>query len=253
MAEFAPVAPPKLLLDLKKKGALGKYHLLLAHDIVAQESLYREIFDDVDDSWYIIMDNSLIELGYPVNVDTMEKACSVVHTDVVVLPDYMKDPQRTAAASMSALVKWGDAGLGPFMYVLQADRDGVDWSQSGVFLSHPKVTAVGIPRIHVEQFGSRLSTLWELSVQLTGLSRGDMDCHMLGFSDDLLDDITCCRLPCIRGIDSAVPIRLGIGGDAINLMEKSHAPRGDFWDHATKANALAYDNLRVVREWISSS
>ena len=105
MAEFAPVAPPEMLLDLKEKGALGKYHLLLAHDVAARPDLYRAVFDDVHDT-YIIMDNSLIELGYPVTTDVMAKACEVVIPDVIVLPDVLNDMKLTLDYSVAAARSW---------------------------------------------------------------------------------------------------------------------------------------------------
>ena len=52
------------------------------------------------------------------------------------------------------------------------------------------------------------------------------------------------------GIDSAVPLRLGLEGIELKHDLQSHTPRGNFWDTAKYVTPLALKNLETVREWI---
>jgi len=74
--------------------------------------------------------------------------------------------------------------------------------------------------------------------------------HLLRFSDNLKDDISVARANGVNGIDSAVPIRLGLAGEIIHHTLPSHAPRGDYWETAKEATPEALANLERIRRWI---
>lgn len=247
MTEFAPVAPPEMLLSLKAEGLLGNYHLLLAHDIVAQEDLYAEIFDGFEG--YIILDNSLIELGYPAPLDMMTRAYDIVRPTVTVLPDYLTDSRRTIEAHRGAVWAWNREGLGPFMAVPQGRSVGEVCMCADQLTRLPWIQAWGIPRILTELAGSRI----EVVDYLLGLD-DNRKVHLLGFSDDLKDDIRCAKEPGVVGIDSAVPIRLGLHNirleDAVNDSEP-HIPRGKYWETAKEVTSMVRENLGSIRSWIA--
>jgi hypothetical protein len=126
--------------------------------------------------------------------------------------------------------------------------------------SLPMVDYVSVPRIFANQNGSRMPVLHELIRRDTyKLFRG---IHLLGFSDNILDDVACARMQIVKGIDSAVPIRAGLKGmdirNAIHDREWSTAlgPRGGFWDTPVEemrrmVNAqLVWHNIDQYREWI---
>ncbi len=245
MSLLAPVGPPKLLLDLKEKGVLGKYHLLLAHDVVAQADAYKEVFDDIE-NLYVIMDNSLCELGHPVTTEVMLEACKIVPPTTVVLPDYMNKYSETISASSQALFEWRDAGLRSFMGVIQG-QNLTEMRKCMQEMSRlPNITAWGVPRCTTYAIGTRWGILQDCIMMNDGRR-----IHLLGFSDNLRDDVACARLFKVSGIDSAVPVRLGLAGTEIDMNVNEHAPRGNFWETAIEANPQAVDNLKIVRKWIA--
>lgn len=254
MGKFAPVAPPDMLLDLKAKGALGDYHLLLAHDIVAQKEKYREIFSSGPMPYYLILDNSVIELGEPVSAEVLEEARAVLkeaypgNKVITVLHDFIGDFFKTVEYSRASAARWMQKDLGPFMAVPQGQTWQEFTSCADNLVSIPGVQAWGIPRHSTGKLGTRQHLANYCSVM-----RPHWDTHLLGFSDDLQDDIQCADMLMVKGIDSAVPIRLGLEGIRITMGLQSHSPRGNYWETAKVANELVIENLERVRGWIKSN
>jgi hypothetical protein len=230
-----------MLMALKEEGLLGDYHLLLAHDVASQPTLYHDIFHDVDA--YIIMDNSTVELGHPVDTDVMLVACAAVPADVVVLPDTIRDAEATIRDCVIYSLEWGKAKLGPFMVVPQ----GETWTElcaCAQTLSYlPNISAWGVGRFVQAVLGSRIPFTWWLrNITL------DPTIHMLGFSDHVHDDIRAMHMPCVAGIDSAVPIRMGLAEIGLDAFIKT-PPRGDYWETASEVTELVRYNLAVARSW----
>lgn len=249
MSQFAPVAPPLMLLDLKSKGALGDYHLLLAHDVVKQKSLYKEVFDGIDPKPYVIMDNSVIELGVPVSNETMEEAVSIVHTDLIVLPDAIADPEGTYEMSERAARTWrSDSSTSciGFMVVPQGKLLNEFTDSAEKLMLLPNARAWGIPRHATGKLGTRHHLVFSLMVL-----RPIFGMHLLGFSDNIQDDISVARAAGVNGIDSAVPIRLGLHDLPFNVHIESHPPRGDYWETAKTATPQVLENLAKIRGWIT--
>jgi hypothetical protein len=236
-----------MLLNLKAEGLLGEYHLLLAHDVAAQADLYEEIFEDFDG--YIVLDNSLIELGEPAPLEMMTRAYDAVQPNVTVLPDYLTNSRRTIDGHKNAITSWNDAGLGPFMAVPQGRSVGEVCMCADQLKRLPWIDAWGVPRIIADLAGSRMEVVYYL------MSLGDdRKIHLLGFSDNLRDDLECAKMPDIVGIDSAVPIRLGLHGIKLDGFDptKKHPPRGDYWETAEEVTPLVRENLETIRSWIAA-
>jgi hypothetical protein len=132
-----------------------------------------------------------------------------------------------------------------------------------LYYTLPLVDYISVPRIITKQHGSRMPLLMEMH-RVMGITRSFKGLHLLGFSDNILDDVACARLPFIKGIDSAVPIRAALKGmrmsEAMDDGEWSMnvGPRGDFWeqpcnDHWNRSLPLTRDNLELYRSWIARS
>jgi hypothetical protein len=241
-AAFAPVAPTALLRELKTIGKLGDYHLLLAHDVLERPDEYMEIFHDVEA--YIILDNSVIELGHPLDPDQIQRAYEAVQPSVVVLPDHMRDTTKTLASSIETAKIWAEAGIRNFMAVPQGMSLELILQCATIMDKEIEgIVAWGIGRYIVGIDGTRLRVLHEM-LSTSGLCDG-RDIHLLGFSDNLYDDMVCSHHPRVRGIDSAVPIRLGLKGVEFQL-DVSQPPRGDYWEQ-TRLNQQAVCNLVRAR------
>lgn len=279
MARFAPVVPiefaralqdsPNEFTNPMLEDLLGSYHLLLAHDVVADPLGYKEVYNEVRDFYgrdsFIIMDNSVVELGTAVNLQMLLQACEIVRPDCLVVPDVMSDGAGTRERIQSFMTEWlamkhssgAPKYLPPLMGVIQGRDVGDCILTYYVMRNFVDIQYVAVPRIIAQKQGSRMPVLQKLA----GMSELHENIHLLGFSDNLLDDVSCARMPCVMGIDSAVPIRtalkqiqlvdwLGYGGD-----KDYCGPRGDYWQRAFPASpnvrATMIKNLRDMRHWIN--
>jgi hypothetical protein len=261
MALYAPVCPPQILRGLRALGddIVGKYHLLLAHDVHEHPELYRDVLPS---NSMIIMDNGTIELGHPVSLREMRSALDVVPAQIIVLPDVIKDSQKTLEMSTAAATEWlpllhtrgSYLSEGKFMAVPQGKSFEELQSCALALAELPNVGAWGVGRFITDMLGSRIPFIeWLRDTKETQLPNGRFTpfIHLFGFSENLQDDIAASNIPKVMGIDSAVPIRLGQHGFMIDPHQKTHIPRGDWWDKASgqiRAETLA--NLLLFRSWI---
>lgn len=265
--QFAPVAPIHILeklLNLNNQ-VFGDYHLLLAHHTVQYPEQFNKLFTQyLNKSPYtnvtVIMDNSIVELGGAVDDAMIEEACNVLNSipstrlEVVpVLPDVMGDGIETIDQSAMAYARWvgKDFTQDGMMLVTQGeDWDDFAYLVEQFFVKHPAeygaIRWVGVPRILVQNLGSR-----KKAVEFIHMVAPHVKIHLLGFSDDITDDMLCARLPGVRGIDSAVPLRY----DGILTPTTSGTqigPRGDWWEKG-KINPHTMANIIRVARWIGGS
>lgn len=258
---YSPIAPIKLLTHLYNAGILGDYLLLLAHDVLDNEAAYIELLSNMRaenpaKQPFIILDNSLVELGHPMKMVDIRRASSVVNADVIILPDCLRDARETIKLSFDFLNSWDYrmyAATGcknpEFMAVIQ----GVNVPQlvycASALAGIAEVTYWGIPRILVKDFGSRM-----IVDHLVGLSANvpteQRKVHLLGMSDNLADDIFCAGQLGALGIDSANPLVQGQKGIDIRNIDYGHGSRKDFWDH-TNLESQTMINISMLREQIA--
>lgn len=218
-AQFGPVAPIQVLEGLYDFGPdmFGSYHLLLAHHTVAAESRGRfaDLFSKIsrenrfgDGELTIIMDNSIVELGDAVDAAMVADAVDIIEFNCPqarvypVLPDVMGKGEETRNAIAAAYEEWVELiGGHGFMVVAQGETFADFQATLDYACSLPAVQWIGVPRILVSQIGTR--------AEATQAAIASGKCvHLLGFSDNMEDDIACARIPGVSGIDSAVPLRL---------------------------------------------
>jgi hypothetical protein len=251
MAKFAPVAPIQVLEQLYEHSpeTFGEYHLLLAHHTVQYKDRFKALFERIyrDGRIYptVIMDNSVVECGGYVDFDMMMTACQAIADNcllVPVLPDVMGKGPETREASLEAYSRWTrEMPCDGFMAVCQG-ADLQDYHQSlDLFANKTRfgmVSYLGIPRILVHTLGSRHKAV------LDAVERTDQHLlHLLGYSDDMQDDLVCSRHPDIEGIDSAVPLRV----DGPFSFDIHVAPRPEDWFDQAEVNKNMLMNLQYAR------
>lgn len=260
MNQFAPVAPIQILDGLytnSPDGTFGDYHLLLAHHTMERPETFhllcQRIVADGIIAPTIIMDNSIVELGTAQSFEMVAAATDVmvnglegVGLVIPVLPDVMGDGRETQRLVDSEYDKWS-SGMGGngFMAVVQG-KDMDEFAATATFLCDkalfPEITWLGIPRKLVESVGSRQEPIKVLR-ELLGEDFGGYTIHLLGFSDNMEDDIACAKLPGIRGIDSAVPLRIEEPWTPTRVPE----PRDPKWFVDGQVTQQMLDNLESVR------
>lgn len=260
LKHFAPVVPLSIAAALRENGMLGGYHLLLAHDVLADPDGYKEIYRPFMDGtpMDIIMDNSLIELGYPMEMLDVLQAARVVGAKKIVLPDELGELNKTLEAVWHSIEVWNKLpleatkGVKPIGVVQGKNLSECltcirEYAKLGIEIS--------IPRVLQKYLGSRTEI-----TMLAHLHYGFQDIHLLGFSDNLIDDVATTRLPGVKGIDSAVPIRAGYRYVIIDMdnetFDEQVGPRGDYWEVTPKhLNDVQMAQVRVniakYRKWIN--
>lgn len=276
-SQFAPVAPVHILQDLLDKEALGDYHLLLAHHTVEKATDFRLLWSEYRRSrsgqyakTTIIMDNSIVELGGAVDDKMIDEAVRIVMaygqtsamgapTVIPVLPDVMGDGEATIDLSWDAYLRWsqhlhedGMPGDG-FMLVTQ----GSYWGDFARLVNHffidqaentKRITWVGIPRKIQQRWPERTRAKAIKYIQTVA---PHVKIHLLGFSDDITDDLFCASIPGVSGIDSAVPIRYSHLLTPLTT-DAEIGPRLDWWENG-KINPYTLRNLSAVRRWVGDT
>jgi hypothetical protein len=255
MAKFAPVGPVHLLARLKRENreAFGDYHLPLAHDVLNHPKAYSELFIEntqtrvtKEKPYFIILDNSVIELGKPMDEKDLFEAAEIVRPDVLVLPDVIGDIAATLDLARDACNRWQNSGINcGYMAVPQGKIMSEVMECIDEMLTFPGVTHWGVPRDFVKySMRSRRGVI----EYLNRVSQKPI--HLLGFSDKMDDDVRCSQMPNVIGIDSAVPLRLGQKNIVLDMDLKT-GPRGTFWeDPVDKIEPETYYNLNLVRNWV---
>lgn len=266
MAKFAPVCPAHIAKGLAGFYALGDYHLLLAHDILQKPDLYHEVFHPqggmvgsatLGYHETVILDNSVIELGTAVDIEVIVQAATVVKANVIVLPDVLLDAKATVEACRRAADDWEPIlrkELGEwhnhdwsYMFVPQGlSREEFAWCAEQ-FADDGRIGWWGIPRNYsIKGLGSRRD-----AVEICSALNGSKKIHLLGFGDDIVDDVLSARHPKVNGIDSAVPLRAASAGMKMSMYLPDLGPRKDWWDTVE----WDYDMVAAVnlfRTWIGS-
>lgn len=245
LPQFAPVGPLDSLRQLYENDLMGNYQLVIAPVVLEHAAEYRAFFIAHDDQ-FIILDNGVIELGYPMPANDLARAAWTVGAHVVVLPDSVDDGPYTVKLSRKAFAEFRrlDAKTDLLGVVqgktmeecLQCARDlvdiGVDW--------------LAAPRGLTLNLGSRLTLVQE------GLTKYGKPIHILGFSDNIEDDIeTAACHPLVRGIDAATPLWSMTAlpfEPPTDSRYLGNRPIG-FWQGLQ--NPLAAPNVMRVRQWIA--
>lgn len=255
---FAPVAGIQVYEEMMLRGHLPTYHLLLAHDILAKDRFrrYEVIFQPLLHTALdrtIILDNSVVELKVPITEPSIiMDAAGAVAANVLVLPDVYRDGAATLKSTLDAYPNWvhkSQKTLGyqhKFMVVPQG-RTLEEFTRCAEALArgleNTEVGWWGIPRNMVEHIGSRRTC-----VEICHILQPSWNMHMLGFSDNMVDDfiVAMSYRHIVSGIDSAVPLR-------VNEFRLSMVPppRPDGWLETAEYDSRMSDNIAYVNKLLN--
>jgi len=246
MTKYAPVAPIALLTDLHRQGVLGNYHLLLAHDILANEAVYAMLLDEVAAKYpdiHIIVDNSTIELGAPMSPQDVLEAAQIVQADAIVLPDVIMDFEATRRNIGVAMETFKDTP-----YKLMKVPQGKDFDEmvACVQWMHTLPGSYwGVGRWVANEFGTRRHIL-DLIIK----QNPEAEIHLLGMSKFLDDDIQCAFCQGVVGIDSANPLVVGQRGLQLGTDTLEHLDRGTYF-YEMVATAATISNIHYIEETLN--
>ncbi len=220
--EFAPIVPVKY-----HPASITNYHLILAHQVVKSKQ-YREYYSSLSDDHTIILDNSVIELGYTdtkMIINAMDYLDGFEGRLIVVCPDVLRDRVATVKAHRDFIHNTfiGEAidNKGYHVMVVPQGQDADDWGYCLDELDGKLIgsfTYVGIPRLTEDFEGGRPGLYINNVAGLQGYR-----IHLLGVQHTL-DEIEWAK-ECqdIVGCDSSLPIRAAYAGiscsDVANLRD----------------------------------
>lgn len=242
MANYAPVAPITLLEKLESHDLLGPYNLLLVHDVLKHPRRYERLFKGR--VGFVILDNSVIELGAPVTEGLLE-AAHIVDADCIVLPDVLGKCYETIDVMRAFINKLPDEKRESVSWLGLPQGHNYEelvWCCQEISKLPVNVNYWGIPRWIANSFGSRVPIINHIG---TVYPSETANIHLLGMSSNFNDDIRAVRCEGVMGIDSANPIVLGQHGRSI-IYEYDHLDRGDYWDD-TLLNLQAIRNIIQLR------
>jgi hypothetical protein len=269
ISRFAPVAPLAVHRAMNERGVLGTYHLLLAHQVLSSpethEQFYRFEFPKSPKGWtkgvkghrngqpYIIMDNSLIELGQPLPIKDVLRAGQIVGAKVIVLPDVLGDRRRTldlvadAIDELDAVRRTNDyARSVKVLGVAQGEKHNDIIACAREMVQVLGVDILSVPRHVTSKVGSRIETT-------RAIAKLGKPIHLLGFSENLFDDFwTLTTIPRVMGIDSALPIWLGLQGLLLPVeppVVANYGRRPSHYEQETTITDQVVANIRRVERW----
>lgn len=259
-AQFAPIAPSSLTLKLDRLGILGDYHMLLAHDVLVYTATWETFYENLKEDGRIpfkILDNSLVEMGEPLGAESLSAASLTVGASCIVLPDkqhYYAESARLSVDSAYELSRQTLPGNCTFMGVVQGNtiKELMECAQR---LSR-EVTLLeylAVPRVVTNTIGSRVEIVRRLSYDFP------YRIHLLGWSDNIVDDFETLKHVNVMGIDSAAPIYLGQHKKILpgriqdaTWLKYWYRPKDYFSSHQLLQPETVV-NLFRVREWLSKA
>jgi hypothetical protein len=201
-------------------------------------------------TWFV--DNSDIELGKPLPpediaraVITLKNAGGKANREVVaILPDELLDGPKTVAAAADAIIKFRRRDIDNLMYVPQ----GKTWDEiirsAEAFQGVKEIKWIGVAKNFVSVLGSRQ----QITVALQSIFP-NCRFHMLGWSRNILDDVTSTLLPGVEGIDSSMPLRLSTPISWTSTFPK----RNDWWKEGMECTDLMANNVKQVMKWLGQN
>lgn len=252
MADFYPVASAQVLLGLHKAGELKHGFLVEAHQIMEDIPAYGSLFQATTVE-NIIVDNGAGILGKPCDPIIMSNSIDIVKEAftghiVSVIPDVYENSAATyqSVREFVSNPKHLDTRV-QYMLVPQGlDENTFLWCLEKCIVVDEVdhwVGWIGIPRNVANNHGSR-----ERAVKLVKALCPDKKIHLLGFSDNVADDVLCARMPEVESIDSSVPIR---AAPRRVYMHEKREHGLDWWDKPYNEKMVA--NVKTVRGWVKGN
>jgi hypothetical protein len=227
--------------DMNDFGLMGTYHLLIADKVLGNQRRWQELFASRRDTGirdYVMMDNSLIELGHPLPAPDLVRAVEIVQANTLVLPDSYGNARETLERSVNGAYEMWDIlpDYCSFQFVVQGEtldealklvEDLKHWKPNGNQSVFDRITHLSVPRVFCDRVGSRKPLIQEL------YRRYGLPIHLLGFSENVVDDVESAKMRGVTGIDSAMPLWAGqlqycLDNEPYNPVASRRRPR-DYW------------------------
>ena len=253
------IAPAGHLRELTGQDDM---HLILAHWVLNNKeyaAYYRERSEAGD---YIILDNAAHEYKQSIAVELIIAAGDIVHPSEIVLPDVMRDAQKTIEATVEAFSPLREHfGNGMKYMAVAHGKTEKEWLECLRRQMQLPIDCIGIPRVYADDFGS-----WALAVDNTIDVSVDtdkeIDIHLLGSPHDItrLVEVAYKFPGSVRSSDSSKHIGYAINCRTLEVPLNPQQRNANSRPH----NFLTYEmsplqlemakyNMKVLREAIEDA
>ncbi len=241
----ALICPPHLL---EKYGTKTKYHLVLPH--LFRNRKYLAFHQSLSDDDFIILDNGAAE-GLEYGVKHLLNLAEDVGAHEVVIPDTLKDANDTLAKAQY-FARYAKPEH-QYMFVLQGStteevRFCLAALDHGNMFSY--VTTIGIPR-HF----SDISETFRYELLLYMIEEHFQDkfyIHFLGSSPWMREVVALAGASRdhvnIRGIDTSMPIYMGLEGHSIAVQDWNPRPE-NYFTRSDDNGMMIENNILTYLDW----
>lgn len=243
---FAPIIPSALYPWAVEKGLIDNYVLVLVQDVLKDPSAYEHLCTSsvTGEERVVILDNGAAENGVGAKFEDMEQAIEIVKPTHVALPDVLGSFEETVSAVLKQREQYlllTSKGI-RLMGIPQGQTYSEIYQCADRLLSSITINLWGIPRHIANKFGTRSHVILHMKTVFPRIP-----IHMLGFSNYLVDDISCARSLEVMGIDSSQPFAVGMASKHMSLdYPPDREPvNWELWGDTAKVTKMMEDHYRA--------
>ena len=260
--KFANIVPIPFL-NAYQNRTCSDYHLALTH-LVGDENYVKFMRRRSIDGDFIIMDNSLIELGSAMRMTDVLDAAIKCNANEIVLRDVFRDRRETLRAIVQSIDELQHSGYsGPkkfrYMAVPQGD-DFNDWLNCLQYILEniPQVNTIGIPKVTNTFFPytdkGRVNVLEYLEKYSLPQAYPQIQWHMLGVWNNPIELKYAAPFTWVRGCDSSIAWACGNIGIAFHeelgmLIDRPEEAKIDFSDTHEMFKEIIQRNVDMMYHW----
>lgn len=248
--KYSAIAPIANLNETKGNAI----HMALTHLCKIPE--YAEFMrSEHEEGKFIMLDNSLIELGRAVTTEELLEAAELVCADEIIIPDSYKNAKETVERATKAMKEIKKSGYKNCVMAVAHGKTLDEWAWCAKQLIALNIDTLGIPKVMCEVLGrqGRMMCIRKLKrMFMSGEIKYIPTLHLLGIWDDALEvgEIERRGELKVRSVDSVLAYKFASFG-----MHFEDGPRpagGVKFETAAIAGAaglkILQDNITELRQ-----
>ena len=243
---------PAHILPIGRQKRYADMHMALTHLVESAGNEYNKFFMGLPDDDYIMLDNSVIELGEAVSLNRLINAAKIINADEIVIPDAYKNKDETLRLLYKYLEELEGKDLPYKIQVVPHGKNANEWMDCYNEVRRiDEVDVIGIPKVTTSIFPGGRAYLTTLLDRL-GVATPNKEYHLLGVWNNPIELDYVSRYNWIRSVDSAITYACGVNG--IRFDEQVGTQRPDdlewsFYDDTSVNQHIIEHNIEMMGRW----